>query len=296
MSESVENSEELPAGPPPALKPAVPVEISAQSSPSGVYSGKRGFTEGMESDIPKPTFTILGADVIRVAAGPSLKFTVGIDEPEGREVFTVALNVQIHIDPAKRKYDPQTREKLFELFGDPSRWGATTKSMPWSQTFVLVPTFTGATTFDVPVLSNFDMELAATKYFYSLPDGEIPLTFHFSGSIYYRGEDGGIQIVQVPWSCSAAFRLPVERWKAMADHHYPNTAWIPMRRQTLDELLRFRKKEGLSTFDACVTRLLGVEDFHTVNPFAFRKGEDTEGDGSGLPDAGPKGPGESPSD
>jgi hypothetical protein len=266
--EPPEPAEDVPA---PRLKPAEYVEITAQDSPSGTYTGKRGYLEGdAESSLPAPSFTVLGVDVQKVASAPTLKFTMGVNEPTGKEVFTIALMVQIHIDPAQRKFDPETKKKLFELFGDPSRWGSTTQSFLWNQVFVLVPSFIGATTFDVPVLSNFDLELAATKFFYSLPEGEIPMTFHFSGSIYYKEDDGRIQIVQVPWSCSAQFRLPVNRWRAMVDFYYPNTAWITLKRQTLDLLLEYKLKEGLATFDACVTKLLGVEDFHQPNPFAFR--------------------------
>lgn len=262
-----EPAEEPPA---PELKPAEPVEITGQHSPSGTHTGRRGFLEGgAESVLPAPSFTVLGVDVQKVASGPSLKFTMGVNETTGKEIFTIALMVQIHIDPAQRKFDAETKQKLFELFGEPSRWATTTRSFLWSQIFVLVPSFIGATTFDVPVLSNFDLELAATKFFYSLPDGEIPMTFHFSGSIYYKEDDGRIQIVQVPWSCSAQFRLPVERWRAMVDFYYPNTGWIAMQRQTLDKLLEYKAKEGLSTFDACISKLLGVEDFHQPNPFAF---------------------------
>ena len=47
---------------------------------------------------------------------------------------------------------------------------------------------------------NYDLELAATKYVYSLPDGEVPLSMHFTGTVFYRGEDGRMQIVQIPWT------------------------------------------------------------------------------------------------
>lgn len=246
-------------------------ETPAQLSPTGVYSGKRGFTgTSGPSDYPHPTFTVLGADLVKVAAGPTMKFTVGVNESEGRDVFAIALTVQIQIDPAQRKYDDETKKKLFELFGDPSRWAATTKSFQWAQVFVLVPEFNGATSFDVPVNMTFDLELAATRYLYSLPDGEVPLTFHYSGSILYRGDEGQIQIVQVPWSCQSKFKLPIEVWQKVMDFHYPNTTWMAMRRQTMDELLKYKTKEGLATLDSCVRRLLGVEDFNQPNPFAFR--------------------------
>ena len=43
------------------------------------------------------------------------------------------------------------------------------------------------------------MEIAAAKYLYSLPDGLVPLLFNFTGSVFYRGEDGRIQVAKVPW-------------------------------------------------------------------------------------------------
>ena len=47
---------------------------------------------------------------------------------------------------------------------------------------------------------SYDMELVAAKYFYSLPGGEVPLAFNFNGTIYYRGDDGRLQMSLVPWS------------------------------------------------------------------------------------------------
>lgn len=255
---------------------AVPEEVSAQQSPSGVYSGKRGYVDTGPSKLPSPQFTILGAEVVKVASAPTMKFNLAVSETLGWEVFTMALTVQIHVDPNQRSYDAETREKLFELFGDPSRWAATTRSFPWATVFVLVPGFTGATTVDVPVAGNFDLELAATKYLYSLPGGEVPLSFHFSGSIYYRGDDGRIQIVQVPWDTATKFRLPIEVWKSMVDWYYPNTVWLTVRRPTMEALMRYKTKEGLPTFDACVSKLLGIEDFHQFNPYEFKPSKEAD--------------------
>ncbi len=261
---------------PKAKSAAAPTEIPAQQSPDGVYSGKRGYIDTGPSKVPQPMFTILGADVVRVAAAPTLKFHLAITEPLDWEVFTIALTIQIQIDPNQRQYDAETRAKLFELFGDPSRWAATTRSFPWATVFLLVQGFTGATTEDVIVANNFDLELAATKYFYALPGGDVPITFHFSGSIYYRGEDGRIQIVQVPWDTAAKFRMPVDIWKSMVDHYYPNTVWMTMRRPTMDALIKFKTEQGLPTFDACVSKLLGIEDFHQFSPYDFEFPEEKE--------------------
>ena len=72
---------------------------------------------------PAPTFEILGAEAVRHAAAPTLHFAGQVTEPEGREVYTIALRAQIMIEPAKRSYDDDTRARLIELFGEPERWG-----------------------------------------------------------------------------------------------------------------------------------------------------------------------------
>jgi hypothetical protein len=70
--------------------------------------------------------------------------------------------------------------------------------MHWTSESVLLPSFTGSTTAQIEVLCNYDVELAAAKYFHSVDDGEIPLAFHFNGSVYYSSDGGRLQVVQVP--------------------------------------------------------------------------------------------------
>jgi hypothetical protein len=160
------------------------------------------------------------------------------------------------IEPARRSYDAETRERLVELFGTPERWGTTTRSLVWHQADVLVPAFTGATTFRVPVPCSFDMEVASTKYLYGLPDGEVPLAFNFNGTVHYRGDHGRLQISLVPWSCSCEFRFPVAIWRELIEHYYPHTGWIPLQERTLRALQREKARRALPTLDACVAELL----------------------------------------
>ena len=49
------------------------------------------------------------------------------------------------------------------------------------------PALPGTTTVAVPVPCNYDLEVAATNYFRSIADGEVPLVFHFNGSVYLPG-------------------------------------------------------------------------------------------------------------
>ncbi len=206
--------------------------------------------------LPVLELEVAGAAAALNVAAPTLHFTLRAGEPTGREVYMVALSTLIHIDPGLRSHDDETRELLVDLFGEAGRWAATTTSIVMAQVDVLVPSFTGTTEFTVPVPCNYDLEVAATKYLYALPDGEVPLSFHFSGRIFYRGEGGRLQVVMVPW-VSAAFRLPVATWRRMIDHHYPGGGWIRVHEDTLRRLQLRKAERGLPTFDAAVTELLG---------------------------------------
>jgi hypothetical protein len=206
--------------------------------------------------VPEPEFEVLGARPVKYAAAPMLTLDLQVSEPSGRPVYMIALTIQVMIDPARRRYDDATRERLLELFGPPERWAVTTRSLVWCQLDVLVPAFTGSTTVAVPVSCSYDLELAATKYLHSLPDGEAPLALHFNGTIYYRGEDGGLQMVLVPWTKSADFRMPVSVWSETVNHYYPNTGWVALRTETLQALQRAKLDRGLATLDATVSALI----------------------------------------
>jgi hypothetical protein len=206
--------------------------------------------------IPEPDFEVLGAHPVRHAAVPMLALDLQIGESSGRQVYLIALTIQLMIEPARRRYDEDTRARLVELFGPPERWAVTTRSLVWSQLDVLVPGFTGQTTVTVPIACHYDLELAAAKYLHSLPDGEAPLALHFSGMIYYRDDRGGLQMVLVPWNKSIDFRMPVSVWRETIEHYYPNTTWLALRSQTLEALQQEKRERGAPTLDACIAQML----------------------------------------
>ena len=205
---------------------------------------------------PEPEFQVLGATGRRYAAVPALDFDVHVSEQGGRQVYAIVLTAQVMIEPARRQYDAETRERLIELFGPPERWATTTRSLVWHQAEAVVPAFTGSTTFHIALPATFDMEVASSKYLHGLPDGEVPLAFNFNGTVHYRGDDGRLQLSLVPWSCSAEFRLPVSTWRELIDHYYPRTGWIALRDETLLALQREKATRALPTLDACVAELL----------------------------------------
>ncbi len=205
---------------------------------------------------PELEFAVLGARPVRWAVAPMLTLDLEVSETGGRPVYMVALTIQLMIDPARRRYDEATRARLVELFGPPERWAVTTRSLVWCQLDVLVPAFTDRTVVEVPIACSYDLELAAAKYLHSLPDGVAPLALHFNGTIYYQAEDGGLQIVLVPWTKSIDFRMPVSVWRQTVEHYYPNTGWVALRSETLEALSQAKLDRGLATLDGCVRALL----------------------------------------
>lgn len=219
-----------------------------------VGSGSNGT---VDRDGPRDVeFEVLSARPVKYAAAPMLSLDLQVTETSGAPVYMVALTIQLMIEPARRRYDDVTRERLVELFGAPERWAVTTRSLVWSKLDVLVPAFTGAITVTVPIACHYDLELAAAKYLHSLPDGEAPLALHFNGMIYYPGEDGALQMTLIPWSKSIDFRMPVSVWQETIAHYYPGTAWVAVRTDTFEALQREKLERGLATLDACVSELL----------------------------------------
>jgi hypothetical protein len=208
--------------------------------------------------VPEPELEVTNAAHLAFAAAPTMVFSALATDPGGHEIQSLTLSVQVMIEPAKRGYDPATRKRLSELFGPPSRWAASTQGLQWARVAVVVPAFRGSAAFAIEVPCTYDLEVACTKYLYALDAGVVPLSFHFSGQVFYRGADGALQVTPVPWSRTARFRMPVAVWKAMIAEHYPGGGWIRLSHDTLTALNERRAADGLPTFDTCVRELLDV--------------------------------------
>ncbi len=204
---------------------------------------------------PEPEFAVTGAAHAAFAATPTMLFTATATDPSGHEIQSIALTVQVMIDPARRGYDPDTRARLAELFGPPASWAPATSGLAWARVAATVPTFCGSTTFAIEVPCTYDLEVAAAKYFYAVQDGEIPLSFHFNGNVFFHGPER-LQVVPVSWSSTAKYRMPVSAWRAMIAAHYPGGGWIRLSAETLAALNDRRAARGLPSFDACVKELL----------------------------------------
>ncbi|HKO96417.1 MAG TPA: DUF6084 family protein [Pyrinomonadaceae bacterium] len=207
--------------------------------------------------MPNLTFQVEGAEAVEFAASPQLAFKLRIENQEAGELIqSVALRCQIQIEVARRKYDESEQKRLLDLFGEPERWSRTLRSMLWTHANVMVPPFQGTTLVDLPVPCTFDFNVAATKYFAALEDGEVPLNLMYSGTVFYESPGGSMQVQQIPWDREARYRLPITVWQQMMAHYYPNSAWLNLRRDVFDRLAQYKMERGIPTWEQALERLL----------------------------------------
>ena len=210
--------------------------------------------------MPDLEFSVEDAEVPEFAAVPTLLFKLRIENLEEEPIRSVALNTQIRIAVTQRHYEAAEQERLMELFGEPHRWKDTLRSLLWTHTVLQIPRFSGSTVVDMPITCTYDLEVVAAKYFYALEEGEVPLEFLFSGTIFYAGEDGRLQTTRISWEKEAQFRLPVRLWKEMMDQYFPNSAWVRLRKDAFDQLYDYKVRKGLPTWEATVEALLRASE------------------------------------
>jgi hypothetical protein len=207
--------------------------------------------------MPDLNFRITGVEAATRGLAPLLHYKLEVaNTPPEECIHTAMIQVQIQIESARRSYTAEEKEKLVELFGEPERWGQTLRTRLWTHASTTLRTFTGSTEAILSVPCTFDLNVSAAKYFYGLEQGEVPLLFLFSGTVFYAADDGRLQVQQISWEKECAYRLPVSTWQELMDHHYPNSAWLALHRETFDRLNAFKRENGLPTWEQVIDRLL----------------------------------------
>jgi hypothetical protein len=211
--------------------------------------------------MPDLDFRVESVAAISYAAAPSLSFKVQVTNTDREEVIhSVALRAQIQIEVTRRHYSSEEQVRLSDLFGEPGRWGQTLKTMLWTHVSVNVPPFQGETSVEIPVPCTFDFNVASTKYFHGLSEGDLPLNFLFSGTAFYRGEQDRLQVAPISWEKEAKFRLPLKIWTQMIDEYYPNTAWLCVRRDAFERLYEYKVRNGIPTWEEVIERIFQNAD------------------------------------
>src|SRR5215469_6608251 len=210
--------------------------------------------------MPDLGFHIEGVEV-PLAATPTITFKLRVTNGDRRETIqSVALRCQIQIEVTRRRYAAEEQQKLRDLFGEPQRWSQTLKNLLWTHVSVNMPAFQTATVVDVPVPCTFDFNVAATKYFHGLAEGEVPLCVMFSGSVFYSSQGGGMQVAPISWDQEARYRLPVQVWRDMMDAYYPGSAWLCLRRDVFERLYEYKVRNGIPTWEEALENMLAAEE------------------------------------
>lgn len=201
------------------------------------------------------TFDCVGVRAEPYAASPTLAFKLRITDTGGADVHHIALRCQLRIQPQRRTYSDAEAAGLRDLFGERARWGDTLKPIQFAEAALAVRPFRGATEVDLQVPCTYDLEVAGSRYFHALGDGEVPMLLLFSGTVF-RKAPGGFEVDQIPWNKEAEYGLPVATWKQMMDLYFPGSAWVRLRRDTVDALGAFKSRASLLGWDDAVRELL----------------------------------------
>lgn len=205
--------------------------------------------------IPELDFAVLDVAPLPHAAVPTLRFDVRI-AAAGAAIRSVVLETQIQIAARRRGYDGATEPRLFELFGEPERWGSTLRTLLWTRTTQVVPAFTGETVVGLTVPCTYDFEVTASRYLDAVRDGDVPLELLFGGTLFYAGEDGRLQTARIAWDREAEYALPARVWRETMDRWFPGGAWVRLGRDTFDRLQAHKARNALTSFDAALDSLL----------------------------------------
>ncbi|MFZ0217572.1 MAG: DUF6084 family protein [Candidatus Dormiibacterota bacterium] len=209
--------------------------------------------------MPDLSFEVRGAAAVPYCATPTLALTLHVTEGAGDPVEAITLDCQVRIDAQRRRYTAAEKERLVELFGEPSRWAQTLRSLLWTHTTASVPPFTAETEVQLELPCTADFNQLAGKYFAALePDGTVPISLLFAGSVFYRDEGGYLQVTRIPWSAEATHQLRVAAWRDLLQIYYPNTAYVTLRQDVFDELYAYRTARGIPTWEGALEGLLAA--------------------------------------
>ena len=213
---------------------------------------------GPAGAVPELAFAVCDARSAEYVATPTLLFTLEIDAP-GQAIRSILLDVQIQIAARQRPYGESAQERLLELFGTPERWGTTLRTLPWTRTTTVVPPFEGSTAVELPVPCTYDLEVTAARYFAALEDGEVPLEFLFSGSVFFADPQGALQTVRIGWDRDVDFRLPVAVWRQTMESHFPESAWLRLGRDSYNRLCAYKARHAHQSWEAAIDSLLAED-------------------------------------
>ena len=191
------------------------------------------------------------------SAAPQLTARLQISEGSETKIHAIALRCQVRIEPQRRGYTADETGGLADQFGGRDRWSQTLKPFLWMQCGTMVQGFDALTMVDLPMPVTYDFDVTASKYLHALGEGEVPLIFLFSGTVFTRGVSG-FGVEQVAWHLEDSYKMPVSVWRDCMQMHFPNAGWLRLDRDTVADLAHYKASHGLTTWDEVVGNLLAA--------------------------------------
>jgi hypothetical protein len=201
------------------------------------------------------SFAVTGARAGDRCLAPEVRLGLAIATRPERAVHALLLRYQVRIDAGARRDVDEAA--LIELFGHPSRLGHPRRDLLWVSASTVVPGFVGTTELELPLPCTFDFEVAATKLFYALREGEVTLRFLPSGSVFSADPaTGALAAAPIPHALEATYRMPVLVWRQAIDRCYPGHAVVGMRRELFERLCAVKRERGLPTLERALEEIL----------------------------------------
>ncbi|HWA11056.1 MAG TPA: DUF6084 family protein [Opitutaceae bacterium] len=197
--------------------------------------------EPSPSTVPPPPgpglrFQVNGAETGAKGPTPLLCFRLGIENsPSAERIERILLRVQIGLRPARRC------------------------DQPWTQLDLTVPAFTGRTEVPLVMPCSYDLDALAAKNFYAIEEGDVSLSFLFSGTVLPTADDGRPHGRRISPGREYSWPLPVALWEELMNRVFPASAGINLDRDVFDGLQAFKRRERCATWDQAIERLLATE-------------------------------------
>jgi hypothetical protein len=118
---------------------------------------------------------------------------------------------------------------------------------------VAISGFVRECTVDLPVPCIQDFEVAAPRFFDGVEQGDAPLSFLFSGPIFFHNEDGDLQIAHYK---EAGFRLPLAVRRTLIATHYADMVLLRIGRDLFEAIGRYKRRERLPGIGEALRALL----------------------------------------
>jgi hypothetical protein len=207
--------------------------------------------------MPDLDFAVECAAPERYCMAPTLAFRLRItNRPADEVIHSILLRCQIQIETTRRRYTPGEQRELFDLFGPPEDWGRTLRRLLFGQVSANVSGFSDAAEINLLVPCTADLSVAVSRYFEGLEGGDAPLSFLFSGTVFYAGARMPLQVAQISWEKEARFALSAATWNELMEHYHRNNVWLPLRKDVAQRLQQFQRHCDLPTWERAIETLL----------------------------------------